>query len=572
MAAATRLRFCFEEESINAFRNMSSTRFLGKNSAIVHLFKACGYFERPICSNLGGVFRRLQARQIGIMPFQYVHTMNSLRHYSLGEPCPASPHAVISSLPTMADVHAYEQHDTRVLKALESGYPRFVEHTFIKELICFYLNRAGLEGCGAVLIPGHRATQDLVNYIGDGVSMRQVEDALFLVYFDKSDEKLSQLVRKFVQHTGCGISSRQAEDIAVAHGRRDAIFEEATINLGAQNKVESNLAALIACETKDLLVCACGMNAFYAGFRAVQEAQTAKGRTKWLQLGWLYLDSGCVLKEFLSESEELECCYNAMDTDSLIEKIESCGDALACVVVECPTNPLVQVSDLGRIAEAVRRCGGVLMVDPTIASIYNVDVLAHADILVTSLTKYAAYEADVMIGALAINPRSPHYGDLVLRTSSYYQPAYGRDLARLAHEMDKAPQAVARMGANARLLADFLSGHAAVKKVHYAGDSDHFAGVARSAGSGGAMITIELHAEIAPFFDALNVMKGPSFGAEFTLVCPFMYLAHYELVTADEGRNFLRSIGIDPDLIRISVGTEPISEIIEVFEEALSCL
>ena len=128
------------------------------------------------------------------------------------------------------------------------------------------------------------------------------------------------------------------------------------------------------------------------------------------------------------------------------------------------------------------------------------------------------------------------------------------------------------MGANARLLADFLSGHAAVKKVHYAGYSDHFAEVARSAGSGGAMITIELHAEIHPFFDALNVMKGPSFGTEFTLVCPFMYLAHYDLVTADEGRNFLRSIGIDPDLIRISVGTEPISEIIEVFEEVLSCL
>jgi hypothetical protein len=87
----------------------------------------------------------------------------------------------------MADVHAYEQHEPRVVKALESGYPRFVEHTFIKELIYFYLNRAGLEGCSAVLIPGRRATQDLVNYIGQGVSTLKVEDALFLVYFDKSD-------------------------------------------------------------------------------------------------------------------------------------------------------------------------------------------------------------------------------------------------------------------------------------------------------------------------------------------------------------------------------------------------
>ena len=136
--------------------------------------------------------------------------MSSLRYFSLGEPCPASPHAVVSSLPTMADVHAYEQHESRVVKALESGYPRFVEHAFIKELICFYLNRAGLECCGAVLIPGRRATQDLVDYIGKGVSTLKVENALFLVYFDKGDEKLSQGVGKFVQHTGCGVSSRQA--------------------------------------------------------------------------------------------------------------------------------------------------------------------------------------------------------------------------------------------------------------------------------------------------------------------------------------------------------------------------
>ena len=92
------------------------------------------------------------------------------------------------------------------------------------------------------MIPGRRATQDLVDYIGKGVSTLKVEDALFLVYFDKSDEGLSQLVGKFVQHTGCGISSRQAEDSLVTHGLRDTIFEESTINLDVQNKVEMNLA------------------------------------------------------------------------------------------------------------------------------------------------------------------------------------------------------------------------------------------------------------------------------------------------------------------------------------------
>ena len=102
------------------------------------------------------------------------------------------------------------------------------------------------------------------------------------------------------------------------------------------------------------------------------------------------------------------------------------------------------------------------------------------------------------------------------------------------------------MCTNARLLADFLSGHSAVKKVHYAGNSKHFAGVARGADTGGAMVAIELHEKIQPFFDALNVMKGPSFGTKFTLACPFMYLAHYDLVTTDEGETSSDLLGSIP--------------------------
>lgn len=470
----------------------------------------------------------------------------------------------------MADVRGYEEHEPRVIDALKSGYPRFVVHVFIVELIEWYLQRESLRGRGAVLIPGRRATQDLVDWVGADVTSVRVEDALYLVHFDEADGDLSHRVRKFVQHTGCGISSRQAEDLLVAYGLRDSVHAEAGYTGNAESRVEVELAGVIGCAPKDLLVCASGMNAFYAGFRAVQEAQSARGRGKWLQFGWLYLDSGCILQQFLGEEATLDCCYDATDTAALLERIEACGESLACVVIECPTNPLVQVADLARIAEAVRGCGGILMIDPTIASIYNVDVLPYADILVSSLTKYASCEGDVMIGALALNSQSVHYGELVLRASSFYQPAYVRDLARLAFELERAPAAVAAMDANARQLADYLQAHPAVKKVHYAGYSEHFAAVAKSAGSGGAMITIELHGAIEPFYDALDVMKGPSFGTEFTLVCPFMYLAHYDLVTSQEGRSFLASIGIDPDLIRISVGTEPIEAIIECFERAFA--
>ena len=79
----------------------------------------------------------------------------------------------------MADVRAYEEGDPRVLEALSSGYPRFVVHAYIEELIEYYLQREALEGRAAVLIPGRRATQDLVDYIGIGAESTKVDDSLF---------------------------------------------------------------------------------------------------------------------------------------------------------------------------------------------------------------------------------------------------------------------------------------------------------------------------------------------------------------------------------------------------------
>ena len=65
-------------------------------------------------------------------------------------------------------------------------------------------------------------------------------------------------------------------------------------------------------------------------------------------------------------------------------------------------------------------------------------------------------------------------------------------------------------------------------------------------------------------------MKGPSFGTSRTLLSPFMYLAHYDLVTSESGRALLAEAGIEPELIRISVGIEPYKEIEAVFAESLA--
>jgi cystathionine gamma-synthase len=49
-----------------------------------------------------------------------------------------------------------------------------------------------------------------------------------------------------------------------------------------------------------------------------------------------------------------------------------------------------------------------------------------------------------------------------------------------------------------------------------------------------------------------------------------MYLAHYDMVMNAQGRGHLLEVGIDPDLIRISVGAEPYEVIESAIGSALS--
>ena len=134
------------------------------------------------------------------MPIQCANIMNSLRHFPLGTRFPDSAHAVVSSLPTMADVIGYEEQDPRVTRAMLSGYPRFVVHAYVAQLIAFYLRREALVEREAVLIPSRRAALDLIARVDGEAIALEVEPSLYLVHVDATDCELSKRLRKYVQH------------------------------------------------------------------------------------------------------------------------------------------------------------------------------------------------------------------------------------------------------------------------------------------------------------------------------------------------------------------------------------
>jgi len=68
------------------------------------------------------------------------------------------------------------------------------------------------------------------------------------------------------------------------------------------------------------------------------------------------------------------------------------------VWVECASNPLLKTVDLGKLRQLADQYGFFIVVDDTIGSVANIDVLDVADIIVTSLTKSFSGYANVMAG------------------------------------------------------------------------------------------------------------------------------------------------------------------------------
>ncbi|CAH7685371.1 pyridoxal phosphate-dependent transferase, partial [Phakopsora pachyrhizi] len=107
------------------------------------------------------------------------------------------------------------------------------------------------------------------------------------------------------------------------------------------------------------------------------------------------------------EDEDLESLERL-----LIE--QSPEDSITALFCEFPSNPLLKSPDLRRLRELADRYGFLIVIDETIGNFLNVEVLPHADILVSSLTKVFSGDSNVMGGSLVLNPLKNHYDSLKL--------------------------------------------------------------------------------------------------------------------------------------------------------------
>jgi cystathionine gamma-synthase len=512
------------------------------------------------------------AREVGSL------RMSVFTPLPLGRTIPNSPHAVSCSLPTMHDVCGYEEKNPAVTAHLTSGYPRFVVHPFARQLATHFVTTTpALTGKTLWMVSSAAMAEALAAHLNrDRAAAAEIfnrEGAHGVAHV--AVPEFAARAKTFLQNIGGFLSSREAEDHLVRLKLLDRPFPEKYFAGNAEAEVKRHLRrALTGARDEDLFLTNSGMSAIHAGFRAVAELQASRGRTVWIQLGWLYLDTIEILKKFTPSAADYVYVRDPLDREGLARIFAKHGRRIAGVVAEIPTNPLVQTPELGALWEMCRSHGARLLLDPTLPSVFNLDVLPQADLIVSSLTKYAASEGDVLSGFVAVNPAGADAAELRRRLATTREPIYPRDLARLAAEIGEVDAVLEKINASTAQVARFLEQHPAVKDVFWAlhpASRENYRRIARRPDATGGMITFTLRemGALSRVYDRLRLPKGPSFGMKTTLICPFMYLAHYDLVTTPAGLAELAASKLDPDLLRLCVGCEPVEEIIGALAEAL---
>jgi cystathionine gamma-synthase len=243
------------------------------------------------------------------------------------------------------------------------------------------------------------------------------------------------------------------------------------------------------------------------------------------------------------------------------------------VMSETPTNPYLNVADMGILSKFKEKYGFIFVVDSTFASPYNQRPLEQgADIVLHSATKYLGGHNDIM-GGVVLGP--PH---LITPVRDYRNTTGGvmdpmtsfmllRGLKTLALRME-------RLNDNAMKMAKWLETHEKVRKVYYPGlpsHRDHEVAKKYMTGFGG-VVTFELAtADFEQIKKCLNRIKlfkiGPSFGGVEALITHPMTISYYDYSAEDRQR-----MGILDELIRMSVGIEDFEDLRDDIDQALEAL
>ena len=240
------------------------------------------------------------------------------------------------------------------------------------------------------------------------------------------------------------------------------------------------------------------------------------------------------------------------------------------VYIETPTNPMMNVSDISKIAEIAKRHGLYLIVDNTFLSPYFQNPLKlGADIVIHSGTKFLGGHNDTLAGFIVTNNEEVQEKlRFIIKTTGAGLAPFDcwlilRGIKTLGIRMERSQE-------NAIKIANWLKEQPVVKHVYYPGLQEHpgYEIMKKQARGFGAMLTfdVDTEAHALQILESVRMIKfAESLGGVETLITYPTTQTHADVPEEVRLKN-----GITPCTLRVSVGIEDIedllAELTEVFK------
>lgn len=240
------------------------------------------------------------------------------------------------------------------------------------------------------------------------------------------------------------------------------------------------------------------------------------------------------------------------------------------VYIETPSNPMMNVTDIGLCAELAKSVGAMLIVDNTFLSPYFQNPLAlGADISIHSGTKYLGGHNDTIAGFVCVADKA--VGEKLHKISYTLGATLApfdswlllRGIKTLAVRMERAQE-------NALAIANWLKTQPKVKKVYYVGLPEHPGydiNRKQSRGSG-AMLSFTLDsAETAlqVLAKVKTITFAESLGGPESLITLPATQTHADVSAEDREK-----LGITDSFLRMSVGLENVQDLIADLQQAMA--
>ena len=199
-------------------------------------------------------------------------------------------------------------------------------------------------------------------------------------------------------------------------------------------------------------------------------------------------------RKFVYEAAEVgRLSFKEVDVSNSAAVLDGCAGA-EILLLESPTNPLMNIADIALLAEGAHERGALVVVDSTFATpLLQRPLDLGADIVVHSATKYISGHSDVLVGAAVT--RDQQTFDELLELRSLYGAIAGPMESWLAlRGLRTLPLRLERAQANAGEIARRLDNHPLVTRVRYPGlaDDPGHEVAARQMKGFGAMVCFEV--------------------------------------------------------------------------------